>query len=195
MGGRKSCLPRVLNPHPRGRIILSSICNTSFQFLLLQSLPIADPAPRNLQDALQRGHKVHGQLTAPSHPPPRPHAHPSLCAQRPHQYTLRGGQRYIFSVCGGPAGVHPQAGPALWSWGPGVPRPRCSQPPSQCLISRMEGLWSRMARMILSMYCRSRKLISSCSLRASMSSSREAVSISEAKDCALVWVAKRFFAS
>lgn len=35
MGGRKSCLPRVFNPQPRGRIILSSICSTSFQFLLL----------------------------------------------------------------------------------------------------------------------------------------------------------------
>lgn len=91
-----------------------------------------------------------------------------------------------FQCVGARLGPHPQV---LGSRG------RSAASPSQCLISRMEGFWSRMARMILSMYCRSRKLISSCSLRASMSSSREAVSISEAKDCALVWVAKRFFAS
>lgn len=40
---------------------------------------------------------------------------------------------------------------------------------TQCLISRMDGLWSSMARIILSMYCLSRKLISSCSFRASIS--------------------------
>lgn len=33
----------------------------------------------------------------------------------------------------------------------------------------MEGLWSRMARMILSMYCLRRRLISSCSFKASTS--------------------------
>lgn len=123
MGGSKSCLPRVFNPHPRGRIILSSICTTSFQFLLLQSLLIADLAPRSLQDVLplQRGHKVHGQLTAPSHPRPRPHAHPSLCAQRPHQYTLHGGQRYIFSVWGPGWGRILRQG---LPFGPGVPESR-----------------------------------------------------------------------
>ncbi len=38
-----------------------------------------------------------------------------------------------------------------------------------CLISKMEGLWSRIARMILSIYCLKRKLISSCSFKASTS--------------------------
>lgn len=37
----------------------------------------------------------------------------------------------------------------------------------------MEGLWSRMARMILSMYCLRRRLISSCSFKASTSWGRE----------------------
>ena len=97
-----------------------------------------------------------------------------MCTASPHthQYTLHsGGQRHIYNVRGRPGpGRILGRGSAPESWGLGVLRLLCSQPPSsQCLISRMEGLWSRMARMILSMYCLSRKLISSCSLRASMS--------------------------
>lgn len=97
-----------------------------------------------------------------------------MCTASPHthQYTLHSGaQRHIYSVHERPGpGRILRRGSAPESWGLGVLRLLCSQPPSsQCLISRMEGLWSRMARMILSMYCLSRKLISSCSLRASMS--------------------------
>lgn len=104
----------------------------------------------------------------------------------------------------GVAKVHLQCGHGAWPAPSSSHRPAPKGPGSeatlqpalaQCLISKIEGLWSRMARIILSMYCLSRKLISSCSFRASISSSRDAVSISAARDWALVWVAKRFFAS
>lgn len=126
--------------------------------------PPAPPPPPPQRDREVQGRPTaqegaHGRAATLSPPPP---THTST-----HHTVAR-----VTLQCAREArpGPHPQAGLGPESRGPGVPRPLCSQPPlSQCLISRMEGLWSRMARIILSMYCRSRKLISSCSLRASMS--------------------------
>lgn len=78
----------------------------------------------------------------------------------------QGAQRYNYRVSVGEACIF-----TLRQACPQVPGPTAALQPAltQCLISRMEGLWSSIARIILSMYCLSRKLISSCSFRASIS--------------------------
>lgn len=129
MGGRKSCLPKVFNPHPRGRIILSSICNTSFQFLLLQALPNADPAPQppgRSAKGPQSARTANGAESPPATAPRSP-----LAVLSVHTSTHYMVARDTFSVCvGARLGCILRQG---LPFGPGVPGSRGRAAASPCL--------------------------------------------------------------